>query len=109
MTKRSEDTEDAILDLPQSAILPDKSAASPMMITMIGAPFKTPRGAERSLRLSLIVPDGDVAKALATIRKNGGTYFRKVDRKGARWFLPWPPAAIRISPLPDAEKQEGAV
>lgn len=77
------------------------------MVTLIGAPFRTPRGAERSLRYSLLVPDGNVGQSLATIRKNGGVYFRKSDKQGAHWFLPWPPAAIKISSAPATSGKAG--
>ena len=98
MAKKIEADAHDVMDLSSESILQPENTTTPLTLTLIGGSFRTPRGEERSLRCAVSVPDGNIQAALATIRKNGGVFFGKADRRGSRWFIPWPPAAVRVSP-----------
>jgi hypothetical protein len=98
-TAEGADADQGVIDLESNWSLPKiGSANDPVILTLVGASFRTPKGVERSLRYSVAVPDGDYEKALATIRNVGGVYFPKADKSGRHWFLPWPPAAVLVAP-----------
>lgn len=98
---KTKDKVDAdVLELDSEEILPIVTNDAPVLVTFIGQTFCTPNGTERSLRYQMIVPDGNVGRAIAGVRKNGGVFFQKSTARGERWFLPWPPAAIKVSPAP---------
>lgn len=76
---------------------PDQTG--PVTITFIGYPFKAPEGADGSLSYSVTVADGDFSTVIEAVREFGGIYIPAADKNGDFWFLPWPPAAVRIRPV----------
>ena len=72
----------------------------PFTITFIGFSFGTPEGRQDQLTLSINVKDGgDPAVIIDAIKAQGWVYLPSRDGEKPFWFLPWPCAAVRISPV----------
>lgn len=76
---------------------PDQTG--PVMVTFIGCPFKAPEGTDGTLSISVTVGDGDFNGVIDAVRELGGMYSPTADNNGDFWFLPWPPAAVRVRPV----------
>lgn len=69
-------------------------------LTFIGHEFTDSQGDKRTLSLTVNVEDGDFSGVIAAVRDEGGSIIPDPDGVSGGWFLPWPPAAIRIDTLP---------
>jgi hypothetical protein len=76
---------------------PEKSGV-PCVVTFIGFRFWTPEGEEQRLNVSVHVADGDFAGIIDIAKERGGIWIPAQDGVSTNWFLPWPCAAVRISP-----------
>jgi hypothetical protein len=77
---------------------PKDLGKSPVMITLCAPSFAiddVPIG----LTINIRVENGDFRGILDTIKDNGGIWTTVDD--DTIWFLPWPPAAVRITMLRD--------
>lgn len=68
-------------------------------VTFIGHDFTDKEGERRNLSLTVTVDDGDFLGILETVKAEGGSFLPDADGASGGWFLPWPPAAIRIESL----------
>ena len=75
----------------------DQPESFPRRVEFFGHTFTTPDEEDRSLVYTVEVEDGDYQGIIDTVREDGGTYL--VHEDGSVWFMPWPPAAIRVTPL----------
>jgi len=64
-------------------------------LTFFGAAFKNGEQMDQ-LRVTVPVTDGGVKTAIEKVRELGGIWL-PAGHDGTEWFLPWPPAAIRVS------------
>jgi hypothetical protein len=65
-------------------------------VTFLGFTFTTPEGGQGRLNLTVTCPDGDFAKVIDSFKQNGGIFMPPEDGVETYWYLPWPPAAVRI-------------
>lgn len=65
-------------------------------LTFFASPFFDEAGNEQRLSLTVEVEDGDYQGIIDAVRKDGGSLIPQGD--GLFWFMPWPPAAIKIEP-----------
>ncbi len=74
--------------------------SGPCNVAFIGHPFKTPEGQQTTLSVTVTIEDGDFAGLIATIKDFGGIFIPPEEGQSGvtSWFLPWPCAAVRISP-----------
>ena len=80
-----------------------KPEPKPCTVTFMGFPFVTPEGISNHVNVTVPAEDGDYLRIMEVIRKLGGIWCPSQD--GAKTFLPWPCAAVRVNP--GAEGQEG--
>jgi hypothetical protein len=78
----------------------------PCIVNFLGFAFKTPEGVEGRLNFTVRVEDGDAVGVIDAIKEQGGAYLPSQDDGKTFWFLPWPCAAIRISPVDDLAKAQ---
>ena len=62
-------------------------------LTFFGSIF-VDEGVEHRLTYTVDVEDGDYQGVIDVVKEDGGTLIPRDD--GSHWFLPWPPAAIKI-------------
>jgi hypothetical protein len=74
------------------------NTTGPFTITFIGFNFTTPEGRQDRLTVNLTVEPGNPAEIIKAVREQGGHYLPAQDGEEFVWFLPWPCAAVRISP-----------
>ena len=75
----------------------DRDLIGPVTVTLIPPRYRVSDGHEGSLSISITVENGDYQGVIDAIRENGGMYSIKPDQNGDFWFLPWPPAVVRLS------------
>lgn len=71
--------------------------AGPAEVTFFGFRFEGDDGETRQLNMIVNVENGDFEGIISAVRENGGWYVENED-EGTAWFLPWPPAAVRVRP-----------
>jgi hypothetical protein len=78
---------------------PPRLGGAPCVVTFMGFQFRTPEGQDH-INVSVTVHDGDFARVIEAVKKQGGMYLPPLGEGGnvVSWFLPWPCAAVRISP-----------
>jgi hypothetical protein len=73
---------------------------TPCTITFMGFNFWTPEGEQKRLSVSIDLGDGDFEGMIDYVRQQGGIYLPTPEEDANSWFLPWPCAAVRVSPTP---------
>jgi hypothetical protein len=63
-------------------------------LNFIGVKFVDLNGQKMTLVHHLTVLSGQVIPTIEKVREEGGAY---LPGDGVMWFMPWPPAAIRIT------------
>lgn len=76
--------------------VPERSS-EPVSITFIWNALPDLLGVGHVHTVRVLAPDGDFQAIIDLVRDRGGVY--EADKSGdGAWFLPWPPAGIRIEP-----------
>ena len=74
-----------------------RNLVGPVTVTFIPPRHKVTEEHDGSLSISITVENGDYQGVIDVVRENGGMYSIKPDQNGDFWFLPWPPAVVRLS------------
>lgn len=74
--------------------------SGPCIVWFLGFDFETPEGKRSRLNWSVRIEDGDFEGVIEAVKQLGGAYLPSQDGGKTVWFLPWPCAAVRISPAP---------
>ncbi|MFI5022541.1 MAG: hypothetical protein ACHQRJ_12915 [Alphaproteobacteria bacterium] len=85
----------AVVKLDDYRLPSDKKG--PCTVTVFAVPFNDENGSQTNLKVSIAIEDGDFQGIIDAIVEMGGIYMPP-QADGRAWFLPWPPAAISISP-----------
>ncbi|HKU97282.1 MAG TPA: hypothetical protein VJR58_18495 [Vineibacter sp.] len=71
-----------------------KPPGRPRVMTFYSPVHRGDDGQDRSLSISLRIEDGDIARVLHIVRKNGG--IGQENAEGVLQYVPWPCAAVTI-------------
>ena len=71
-----------------------KKTTNPVRVTLYWPTITMDDGRNLANNWSAVVDDGNYDSVIEGVRGSGGVY---VVGNDCRWFLPWPPAAVRIS------------
>ncbi|HEX3944937.1 MAG TPA: hypothetical protein VHW69_12695 [Rhizomicrobium sp.] len=72
------------------------------MLTLFSTTFSPAPAEHRNLQFQIRLMQSEYVSALAKIREDGGVWMNP-EKDGSRYFIPWPPAAIKLEFLPENE------
>ncbi len=68
------------------------------LLTVFSVTFSPAPEDHRNLQFQVRLKQSQYMAALAKIREDGGVWMNP-EKDGSRYFIPWPPAAIKLGPL----------
>jgi hypothetical protein len=71
-------------------------------LTLFSVTFSPAPGEHRNLQFEVRLKQSEYESALAKIREDGGVWMNP-EKDGSRYFIPWPPAAIKLEPFSENE------
>ena len=69
----------------------------PLKLIFLWKTLPDPLGATGGHNIVIDAPHGDMQTVIDDVKAKGGVYQPDKDGEGG-WFLPWPPAGIRVEP-----------
>jgi len=70
---------------------------APLKLIFVWKALPDPIGVAGSHNVVIEAPDGDIQAVIDDVMARGGVYQPDKDGEGG-WFLPWPPAGVRVEP-----------
>lgn len=73
------------------------ASSAPLKLIFVWKALPDPIGVSGNHNVIIDAPDGDIQAVIDDVMARGGVYQPDKDGEGG-WFLPWPPAGIRVEP-----------